>query len=74
MASTSYPPGSFPTAEQLIGFSPAELAKVDPVVLNLAVAKGIPSLGELVIGKYVQLADEWAKDLKHRLKRKIYDF
>lgn len=65
---------SFPTAEQLIGYSPAELAKVDPVVLNLSVAKGIPAFADLEISKYIELADEWADDLKKRLKKKIIDF
>lgn len=65
---------SYPTAEQFIGYSAEELAKVDPVVLNLAVARGIPVLADLDISKYVQLADEWTDDLKKRLKKKIFDF
>lgn len=65
---------SYPTAEQLIGYSVSELAKVDPVVLNLAVARGIPALADLEIAKYIQLADDWAADLKKYLKQKIIRF
>jgi hypothetical protein len=46
---------SWPTAEQLLGLSNDELGQVDPVVMNLAVAKGIPSLASLDIGHYVRL-------------------
>ncbi len=44
-----------------------ELAAVDPVVLNLVVAKGIPSLADLDIGRYVLQADEWADDLRSQI-------
>ena len=58
---------SWPTAEQFLGMSNEELGRVDPVVMNLAVAKGIPSLTDLNIGEYVRLADEWADDLRARM-------
>ena len=58
---------SWPTAEQLVGLSNEELARVDPVVMNLAVAKGIPSLADLNVGEYVRLADAWADDLRARM-------
>ncbi|MGA2069068.1 MAG: transglutaminase family protein [Thermoguttaceae bacterium] len=58
---------SWPTAEQLLALSNEELGRVDLVVMNLAVAKGLPSLAELDIGRYVRLADEWANDLRARM-------
>ena len=58
---------SWPTPEQFLGLSNEELGKVDPVVMNLAVAKGIPSLAELDIGRYVRLADQWAAEVRRYL-------
>jgi hypothetical protein len=55
---------SWPTLESFLSLSNEELGKVDPVVLNLVVAKGIPALAELDIGHYVRIADDWANDLK----------
>ena len=37
---------------------------VDPLVMNLAVAKGIPCFADLDIGQYVRLADQWASDIR----------
>ena len=54
---------SWPTVHQLLGLSSEELGHIDPVVMNLVVAKGIPSLANLNIAHYVQLADEWATDI-----------
>ncbi len=48
-----------PTVDQFLGFSDEELG-VDPVVVNLVVAKGIPALADLDIDHYVRLADQWA--------------
>jgi len=47
--------------------SAEELADVDPIVMNLVVARGIPALAALDIHNYVAMADEWAEDLKLRL-------
>jgi hypothetical protein len=47
---------SWPRAERLLGLSDEELRQVDPVVMNLAVCKGIPSQANLDIGRYVRLA------------------
>ena len=55
---------SWPTAERMLGMSNEELGQVDPVVMDLAVAKGIRSLADLDIGHYVRLADQWADDLR----------
>jgi len=52
---------------QLLGCSDAELAHVDPLVMNLLVAKSIPSLADLDIARYQRLADQWADDVRRRL-------
>ena len=56
-----------PSLEQLLALSNDELSKIDPVVMNLVVAKGIPSLANLDIDQYVLLADRWADDLRRRM-------
>lgn len=43
---------------QLLALSDDELAQVDPLVMNLLVAKGIPSLAHLDIGRYQRIRDE----------------
>ena len=47
--------------------SDEELRTVDPLVMNLVVAKGIPCFADLDIAHYVRLADEWADDIRRRL-------
>jgi hypothetical protein len=46
-------------AESLVGLSDAELARVDPIVANLLVARGVPALRDLDIGRYTRTADAW---------------
>jgi hypothetical protein len=58
---------SWPTVEQFLTMSSAEFGRTDPLVMNLVVAKGIPSLANLDIGHYAALADKWANDIRHRL-------
>jgi len=41
--------------------SDAELAKLDPLVMNLIVARGIPGLDHLDIGWYSSIVDSWAQ-------------
>src|SRR4051812_27042750 len=57
------------TERQLLGMSDQEISTVDPVEMNLVVAKGIPSLADLDIAPYVALADEWGRDLAAHMKR-----
>jgi hypothetical protein len=54
---------------QLLACSDAELARVDPLVMNLLVAKSILSLADLDIAHYQRLADQWAVDVRRRLPR-----
>ena len=65
---------SWRKAEQFLALSDEELSQVDPVVMNLVVAKGIPALAGLDISQYVRLADEWAADLRAQMLAKERQF
>jgi len=52
---------------ELLAVADAELARVDPLAMNLLVAKSIPSLAHLDIRRYQQRADEWAEETRKRL-------
>ncbi|AGA28339.1 transglutaminase family protein [Singulisphaera acidiphila] len=52
---------------QLLACSDAELARIDPLVMNLLVAKSIPILADLDIARYQKLADQWAEAVRRRL-------
>ena len=52
---------------QFLALSDPELAKVDPLVMNLLVAKSVPSLADLDIPRYQRQADQWAEDVRRRL-------
>jgi len=54
---------------QLLACSDAALARVDPLVMNLLVAKSIPSLADLDIARYQKMADQWAEGIRSRLPR-----
>src|ERR1700730_18622272 len=49
---------------QLPGLPDTELARVDPVAMNLLVAKGIPGLAHLAITGYQREADRFANDVR----------
>ncbi len=51
-------------AERLLGMTDDELGRIDPLVMNLLVAKGIPSLQDLDISRYQRMADDWADDIR----------
>jgi hypothetical protein len=52
---------------ELLALPKDKMAKVDPLVMNLLVAKSIPRLAELDIPRYAKLADEWADLIRSRL-------
>jgi Transglutaminase-like superfamily len=54
-------------AEDLLSASDSELAAVDPALMNLLVAKGIPSLQDLDIHHYLKMLDEWADAIREHL-------
>jgi len=43
----------------LLSMTQPELARVDPLEMNLLVAQGIPGLGSLDIPSYQRTMDEW---------------
>jgi hypothetical protein len=53
--------------EELLGKSDSDLAKVDPLVMNVLVAKGISSLANTEIAPYCGLLDEGAAVLRQKL-------
>lgn len=48
-----------PTLGRLLALDDMALEQADVVLLNLAVAKGIPSLADLDIARYVGIVDDW---------------
>jgi hypothetical protein len=48
------------TTDQLVALTDEQLAEVDPLVVNLIVAKDIPSLSNLDLWRYQQQVNEWA--------------
>jgi Transglutaminase-like superfamily len=53
--------------EELAMRSDGDLARLDPLVLNLMVARGIPRLAHLESGRYQELADRWAEAIRREL-------
>lgn len=49
----------FPTLWRLLDLCDADLERIDLVVMNLAVARGIPALAELEVARYARVVDEW---------------
>ena len=52
---------------QLLALDDSSLEKVDVVVLNLVVAKGIPALANLNIARYVRTVDDWTRQFRRVL-------
>lgn len=52
---------------QLLALSDRELEKVDLIVLNLTVARGIPALSTLDIEQYRRIVDGWTEQFSRRL-------
>jgi hypothetical protein len=52
---------------QLVASSNEKLAEVDPLAMNLVVAKSIPRYFKLDIASYQRKADEWAEGVRTRL-------
>lgn len=51
----------------LLALSDEALASVDPLEMNLLVAKGIPGLSNLEIPEYQHRADTWAIEVARQL-------
>jgi hypothetical protein len=55
------------SADSLAALSDTELARVDPLEMNLRVAQGIPALAGLDVVAYQRTADHWADDIQREL-------
>ena len=54
------------TLGQLVAMSDDQLAVIDPLAMNLVVAKGVPSLASLDLRHYQDIVDTWVLDLTRR--------
>jgi len=64
---------SQPTSHyDLLAMSPEELGKVDPALINLLCAKGLPGTEDLDIPAVLAKLDEWAKVVKFHTERHLY--
>jgi hypothetical protein len=55
------------TLGDLVGRPNDYLSGVDPLEMNLLVARGLPAFADLEIERYQRQADQWAEDLRQRL-------
>lgn len=58
----------------LLAYGNDELKLIDPLVMNLLVAKGIPSLANLNIFSYEQKLHEWSNAVRHGLHNSEHQF
>lgn len=54
------------TLGELVSLNDEQLAALDPLAMNLIVAKGIPSLTHLDVSHYQETVRAWVRDFKHR--------
>jgi hypothetical protein len=59
---------SCPNLNAMLGMSDADLASIDPLVMNLTVAQGIPALANLNIAAYVSLINRWSASLSRKME------
>lgn len=59
---------SWASVGAMVAMSHEDLATIDPVVMNLVVAQGVPALADLDIGRYIAIVDAWADDLRERMR------
>ncbi len=62
------------TIHEMFGMDEAQLRDVDPVEMDLAVAKGVWQLRGLDVRRYQGVVDEWANELQEFLHRAEPDF
>jgi hypothetical protein len=58
-----------PSVAQMMSMSDSELDGLDPIVMDLAIARGIPECMELDVSKYVTTVDEWAIAIREKNSR-----
>jgi hypothetical protein len=59
---------------QLVDLSDEQLRRLDPIEVNLLVAKGVYGLGDLDIPHYQREADRWAAEVRETLSRYEREF
>jgi hypothetical protein len=62
------------TLGELVGMPNEMLAKVDPLEMNLLVAKVLPHFRDLDIARYAKIVDDWAADFRMQLGECEYKF
>jgi hypothetical protein len=62
------PSSSRQSDRSLLAYGNDELKLIDPLVMNLLVAKGIPSLAKLNLFSYEQKLLEWSNAIRHGLR------
>ena len=62
------------TERSLLGYGNDELKLIDPLLMNLLVAKGIPALAKINIFSYEQKIDEWANGIRRGLRDAEHQF
>jgi hypothetical protein len=66
--------GYYPCVDELMGLADDDLGRIDPLIINLAVARGIPEFATLDVERYVRTVDAWAAEIKHDTERHWYRF
>jgi len=57
------------SARDLVAMSDAELEAMDPLVMNMVVAKGLPELADIDFAKYAGIVDGWAERIAEGSRR-----
>lgn len=58
----------------LVGMTNRQLKQIDPLIMNLLVAREIPSLADLPILRYVQTLNKWEQDIRRGIPEVEYKF
>jgi regulator of sirC expression with transglutaminase-like and TPR domain len=66
--------GYYPSVDRLMALSEDDLNRVDPLIVNLAVARGILEFSQLDIERFAQTLDTWAAEIKLDTERHWYRF
>jgi len=73
-ATTNFHGAERVSLDRLLASSDPELERVDPLIMNLAVAQGLPEFANLDVDCYARQLDAWAGEIKHDTERHYYRF
>jgi hypothetical protein len=62
----------YPTLQALIEMSPEELEKVDPAIINLRCAEGLPGAKRIDFAATLKMIDEWTAKVKEQTELYFY--